>query len=335
MSVAIFVGPSLPREEVIEILPDAMVLPPAEQGDIEFAYRNGARVIGLIDGVHTNRLPVWHKEILHVLSKGGRVIGAASMGALRAVECEPWGAEPIGEVASWYNDGLIEADDEVCIAHLGRKHKWRPTSLPLVNIRASLRAAQVGSGRQAEIISAAQGIFYANRVWRTVFDAAECSSTEQEQILACELDIKAADAMHLLFYISNLPPRGENAIQVTNSDKFYGGVFLSNDRKIFTGKKVVRQHQLAAPAFRDAALNRALALEFCKLAGISEGAPEVPFAGADDLDEAGFKRLRDEEATLAKAREWYSNAASGFEDVPKILDFLRVVGAYGKAKEVS
>jgi hypothetical protein len=103
MKTVIFVGPSLPEANIKNILPDALILPPAEQGDIDFArYQLGADVIGLIDGKHTLVLPPLHKEILSVIDDGCRVVGAASMGALRAVECEDYGAEPIGEVAAMY-----------------------------------------------------------------------------------------------------------------------------------------------------------------------------------------------------------------------------------------
>jgi hypothetical protein len=89
MKTVIFVGPTLPEAEIKGILPDAMVLGPAAQGDVDFARRQlGADVIGMIDGLHTLELPVWHKEILSVLEDGARFLRAASLGALRAVECE-------------------------------------------------------------------------------------------------------------------------------------------------------------------------------------------------------------------------------------------------------
>jgi hypothetical protein len=95
MRTVIFVGPSLAKATVQEIVPDALVLAPMEQGDVHFArHQLGADVIAMIDGVHSQRLPAWHCEILDVLADGARVLGAASMGALRAVECAPWGAEP-------------------------------------------------------------------------------------------------------------------------------------------------------------------------------------------------------------------------------------------------
>ena len=72
---------------------------PAKQGDVIAAVRDGATAIGLVDGYFGGAAAVWHKEILYALSLGVRVLGASSMGALRAAECAAYGMEPIGEVA--------------------------------------------------------------------------------------------------------------------------------------------------------------------------------------------------------------------------------------------
>jgi hypothetical protein len=332
LKTCIFVGPTLPEAEIREILPDASVFPPAEQGDLEFGSRCGFDIIALIDGVHSQRLPVWHKEILQCLQKGARVLGASSMGALRAVECQPYGAVPIGQVAEWYSQGILDSDDEVCLSHLGSQQGYRKMSLPLVNIRASLISAQVGSVRQQEIIEAARGIFYPERTWPRVFDACEADDAERTQILACEIDIKAADALHLCYYISKLPEKPKAEWEIKNHNKGYGSIFIGNDRKVWNGKHIVRQHEIAHPQFLNDAMNRALALEFCKMAGISEAAPETDQIDLD-IDKEDFKRLRDEEATLAKAREWLSNSACGYADVPLVIDHLRVSGMYKTVRD--
>ena len=63
------------------------------------AVRDGATAIGLVDGYFGGAAAVWHKEILYALSLGVRVLGASSMGALRAAECAAYGMEPVGEIA--------------------------------------------------------------------------------------------------------------------------------------------------------------------------------------------------------------------------------------------
>jgi hypothetical protein len=254
------------------------------------------------------------------------------MGALRAVECQPYGAEPIGQVAEWYSEGILDSDDEVCVAHASSEHSFRKLSLPLVNIRASLISAQLASERQKEIISVAQEIFYPDRTWARVFDACEATDSEREQILACEIDLKAADALHLCYYISSPENRITPERTIENHNKGYGSIFIGNDRKVWNGKHVVRQHEIAHPQFLNDALNRALALEFCKMAGISETAPETDALDLD-IDGEDFKRLRDEEATLTRAREWLSNSACGYGDVPAVIDFLRVSGMYKEVRD--
>src|SRR5262245_36085982 len=96
--VVIFLGPSLDLQEAHRILPDARFLPPAAQADLSSAvstFKPG--LVGLIDGLFSESLSVWHKEVVFALSQGVEVFGAASMGALRAAELAPLGMRGIGE----------------------------------------------------------------------------------------------------------------------------------------------------------------------------------------------------------------------------------------------
>jgi hypothetical protein len=167
MTSVVFLGPSLPLAEAKALLPDATFLGPAECGDI---YRCGARApraIALVDGYFDQRLAVWHKELLWALSQGITVYGAASMGALRAVELEPFGMLGVGEVFEQYRSGALEDDDEVAIVHEPVSQGYRPTSDAMVNIRATLRAARsqgvIDSTEEAELIQDAKQLFYPDR----------------------------------------------------------------------------------------------------------------------------------------------------------------------------
>ena len=87
-----FVGPSIPPNAAQALAPEVTLLPPARAGDVYRAMAHGeARVIGLVDGVFGSVGSVWHKEILLALHAGVRVVGAASMGALRAAELDVFG----------------------------------------------------------------------------------------------------------------------------------------------------------------------------------------------------------------------------------------------------
>ncbi len=61
MKVVIFLGPTLPVSEARQIL-DAVYLPPVKQSDlISAAARYKSDVIGIIDGVFSQSLSVWHR----------------------------------------------------------------------------------------------------------------------------------------------------------------------------------------------------------------------------------------------------------------------------------
>ena len=81
----IFAGPSLAGAE-LSAYPKLDIRPPVRQGDVWRASRDKPRAIGIIDGYFEGVPSVWHKEILWALGQGIPVLGASSMGALRAAE---------------------------------------------------------------------------------------------------------------------------------------------------------------------------------------------------------------------------------------------------------
>jgi TfuA protein len=137
--VVVFLGPSLPEAEGRKIL-DAVFMPPARRGDIYKAAKDGAEVICLIDGVFFQDCSVAHKEVLYSLDAGVKVIGASSMGALRASELDVYGMKGVGEIYQAYQSKELVSDDEVAL--IFDPFTLEPLSEPLVNIRYNLRAAE-------------------------------------------------------------------------------------------------------------------------------------------------------------------------------------------------
>lgn len=164
----LFTGPSLPPSEA-ERLIDARVLPPVSQGDLYAVARRGPPVIGIVDGYFDVVPSVWHKEILWALSRGIHVLGAASLGALRAAELEMFGMVGVGEVFEAFRDGELEDDDEVTVAHGPPETGYLNLSEAMVNIRATLAAALDGGVLDAEstdrLIGLAKATHYRQRGW--------------------------------------------------------------------------------------------------------------------------------------------------------------------------
>jgi hypothetical protein len=139
-SPIIFLGPTMDHWQAAS-LTEANFKPPAAMGDITRAVSAGASAIVLIDGVFETGPSVWHKEILLALGEGIPVIGASSMGALRAAELHIFGMLGFGEVFAQYASGRLTDDDEVAVVHGPAETGWIQMSDAMVDIRASLNHA--------------------------------------------------------------------------------------------------------------------------------------------------------------------------------------------------
>jgi hypothetical protein len=209
--IIVFLGPSLERDAAETILP-AEYLPPAKRGDLLRAVQDGAAIIGLIDGVFHQESAVAHREILTAIKKGVRVVGSSSMGALRAAEMDTLGMTGIGEVYRMYKSGELVSDDEVALVF--DPETGFSLSEPLVNIRFTLREAE-GQGiitpqDHAALLSAAQAIFYPQRMYGRIVSAAGIAVAPEtrERFLAWvklhAVDQKRKDAVAALEYIKTL-----------------------------------------------------------------------------------------------------------------------------------
>jgi hypothetical protein len=182
--VCIFVGPSLAAAEVRAILApvDARVrvLPPAEQGSLLRLVNVRPDVVAIIDGAFFHVPSLLHREILLLMEQGARILGAASLGALRAAELDSFGMEGVGQIYQWYRDGAIDGDDEVAVAHGEADTGYRPQSVALVNVRHDLgRAHRRGiiRARTARVaLAIARRTFFAERTYESLVAAPDLQS---------------------------------------------------------------------------------------------------------------------------------------------------------------
>jgi hypothetical protein len=134
-----------------------------------------ACTVVLIDGLFDTHRAVWHKEVLQVMAAGFRMIGAASMGALRAAEMAPFGMIGVGAIARAYGSGRITGDDEVAVMHAPDALGGWPLSIAQIDARHIIaRAARAGvlsiaTARQLRALSGQ--IFYRDRTWDAVLEA--------------------------------------------------------------------------------------------------------------------------------------------------------------------
>lgn len=179
----VWLGPSCPRRAARAALA-ADYRPPVRHGDVwrALAETPRPRVMVILDGVFEQVPAVWHKEILEALHEGVRVVGAASMGALRAAELHPFGMIGVGRVFEAFRDGLWRDDDEVALVHGPAEAGWPNLSVPMANVRATAAAAEaagvLGPAEAALLVASAKAIFHAERDWAAVEAAAAAAGLD-------------------------------------------------------------------------------------------------------------------------------------------------------------
>jgi len=209
----LFAGPSLYGHDYDATGLD--VRPPARQGDIHRAVRDGADAIGLIDGVFGFVPSVWHKEILFALTQGVRVLGGGSLGALRAAECASFGMEPVGEIANAYLNSVRYEDADVCLAHAPGELGFMPLSEPLVDVEASvanlLEQDCIRDDQAWAWLDAARDLYFADRTVEAMLEHAGLPAALADDYRRHRVGVKSRDALELVQRLRALPDHRGNA----------------------------------------------------------------------------------------------------------------------------
>lgn len=325
----VFIGPTGVGMQFPE---DVETYPPAQQGDIATAVLDGVDSILLIDGLFTQHLAPWHKEILFALDAGVRVAGAASLGALRGVECERYGMEVYGKIAEWYKTGECADDADVALTHLGPDDNFKPCSIPLVNIRATCLALEAkGAISDAEkVISECGSIYYANRNW----SALKALIPEHQLIRDCYIDQKQADAQEALDKMF-FDPVSTDREKPKNSTNYLLVSLLKNDT--FSEEK----RKWESAFLKDEAFDFWMLTELAMQAGVVASEEQIFEAsskmwktlGVFNSDDASlwmsknrvsdidWNRFAIRKAIKQNAFDWFQSVTCGAEIVPLTLQF--------------
>ena len=291
----IFAGSTISKEEILKILPDAIVYPPARCGDLmSVVQQEKAEIIGLLDGVFDQSLSVWHKEILYALSNGVKVLGASSMGAIRAAECEAFGMIPIGLIATKYMMGHFENDDIVALVF---DENYKKSTEPLVNIFATLRRAAItGFITQEEMYSMnskASTLHYTERTFQKI-------GLDSRVVKLCYSDVKKADALLLLHKIAEGEFPENPKFKLEQSSHFLA--LFERDRWVerpfgrvplcfIEGSATV--HSKVRDEIRRSSDNRAATLKLAEVLNINPTSDEIKTETMEFLEKSGVKNDSD------------------------------------------
>jgi len=244
----VFIGPTLRVKEAKKLL-EAEYRSPVKMGDIYTLLGTDVEKILIIDGVFHGVRSIWHREILTAIAEGIMVAGAASMGALRAMELAQFGMVGMGRVFEAYNNGTIDGDDEVVLEHADQEHGFKSMSVPLINIRFTLSKA-VSQGvitpEQANRLAAfSQQQFYPMRNYESIIRESEVAQWDiqkkqglKEFFLYEAHDQKAEDAKQLLRFVSegNLKKKSQVLVEkIPHLDPLYASTAI-NERVVVTSE---------------------------------------------------------------------------------------------------
>ncbi len=198
MPPVVFLGPSAPASDILSVLPHATIRPPARRGDL-YAYRILKHNLFLIlDGSFGGVLAISPREVVDVATDGAVVVGASSMGALRAADCSPAGVVGVGVISRLFRTRRISSEDEVVVQY----HEERPfpaLTEPLINVRLAVRRAErkglIATSDAEKIIAAAQSLHFTHRTWLRILKEAECHLSADTITFLRGVDVKRADAV--------------------------------------------------------------------------------------------------------------------------------------------
>jgi hypothetical protein len=213
----VFTGPSLAGADATAAMPGARVEPPIARGDLVRLAAEGYSTFLIIDGLFAHRPAVAPSELVDALAAGARVIGTASLGAIRASECRPAGMVGCGAVYRWYRLGILRDDDEVAVAtDPDRGHI--AVSVALIDVRyallAALRARLLDLDRAGAVLAVARGTHFAQRHWRELFATARVPMTAELQTLCAATDVKGRDARAAVAWLAAHPGGPDRPITI-------------------------------------------------------------------------------------------------------------------------
>lgn len=212
----VYLGPTLSREEAIKIL-DADYRDPAKKGDFLMLSRDSdeKKYVGFVDGVFLHDYPPSPIEVYHLATrKNIELIGASSLGALRAVELEKFGMKGIGKIFQLYKNGIINADDEVAVTFVRENNILQ--SEAMIDIRFNLFLAYkkgiITNQTKKRFAKIAKNIYFPFRNYEDIIKLTQQQLPSiydelegfRSYILKNRDSLKARDAIKLLKYLKTM-----------------------------------------------------------------------------------------------------------------------------------
>jgi TfuA protein len=212
----IFLGPSLSHEKARKIF-QADFRGPAKKGDLLRASGDidDSTIVCLVDALFLQDYPPSPIEVYQLmLNKNIKLYGAASLGALRAVELEKFGMIGMGKIFELYKKGKLTADDEIAVTFVEGEHQLQ--SEAMIDIRFNLflahRMGIINEITKKTIAKVAKNIYFPYRNYTDILDQTEKQypaiskdlKSFRTYIIKNRQSLKERDTIKLINYVKHL-----------------------------------------------------------------------------------------------------------------------------------
>jgi hypothetical protein len=158
----------------LELLPENYkafldIRPPVKRGDLQTVLEQdeNPKTILILDGLYGGNLAVTPTECRRLLFGGWTLIGASSMGALRASDLWSVGMIGIGEVYNMFRLGYLRSDADVAVTYSAVDYTECTASI--VHVRAILSAMEkqqlISATVSRKMLLQSRKIYWLERYW--------------------------------------------------------------------------------------------------------------------------------------------------------------------------
>ncbi|RAP34880.1 hypothetical protein B1207_14395 [Legionella quinlivanii] len=225
---AIFIESTLSNIEMKKYLTDFdLILPSIRRGhllNLYFSYPTIKEVV-IVDGVFDQQPSITHKEILWLLSRGIKVVGIGSMGALRAFELRKVGMLGFGWVYEQFLNHYVDGDDEVAVSYDPRDPSNSKT-LAIINFRKTA----LEHNELQSYLSIIKNIHFKQRTWETL--STYLRSDILDKFRKLYVDIKKEDVLN--YFRNEIEPKFSPNI------KFIPNIYFNSAQQMYSYKSVLK-----------------------------------------------------------------------------------------------
>lgn len=224
---AIFIESTLSDIEIKTYLTDSdLILPSIRRGHLLNLYSSYSSIkeVVIVDGVFEQQPSITHKEILWLLSRGIKVVGISSMGALRAFELRKEGMLGFGWVYEQLLNNYVDGDDEVAVSY-DPLEPYNSRTLAMINFR---KTAQENNELQ-DYLSVIKNIHFKERTWETL--STYLTSDILAKFRKLYIDIKKEDVVKYFQYAAEL--------RFSPNIKFIPNIYFNSTQQMYSYKSVL------------------------------------------------------------------------------------------------